>query len=152
MKVSGLYYMIQILELNKSRLNYFVNAADVIQDKGVAKVGINFMADDIESLDGESEPLKYIKLDFDLLFLEVDSPIKEKKSKDVSDDEVAARFKVTYEGILKMDNTEKDFSENKLRQEVIRVIEPYIRKDIRDFTGEVNIPMIPLPINFIDVR
>lgn len=143
--------MLQVLDISKTRLNYFVNDAEILQKNGLAKFGMVFATEDIENLNGELEPHKHFLLKFDLIFLAKDSPHKEKDIKDITDEEAAARIKITYEGIIKI-HDEENVSEDIINHEIIRILEPYIRKDIKDFTNEVNIPMIPLPINFVGMR
>lgn len=149
-----------VLDFKKTRMKYFINDFSDIREKGTAMFGLETSQRQIEDakdvFEIEEDHLIFLqfKIDFDLIYLDKNNSfLRDKEPKDIQDDEVSARLKFRFEGILTV-NKEKyaqdeSFSEL-FNKEIIRFTEPYIRKEIREFTNELEIPMFPLSFDFLN--
>lgn len=149
-----------VLDLKKTRMKYFINDFGDIREKGTAMFGLETSqrqiegAKDVFEIDEDNLIFLQFKIDFDLIYLDKNNSfLRDKEPKDIQDDEVSARLKFRFEGILTVNKDEyvqdENFSEL-FNKEITRFTEPYIRKEIREFTNELEIPMFPLPFNFFN--
>lgn len=136
---------LDILDLKKKQLNYFINDAEAISKQGAARFKGKVTHNPIGKFnDIEVDDLYNIQLEFDLIYIEAENKNKDNHEYEFNEDEMAARLQFTLEGIVRSGEFNNS-NEKEIHDSIMFMVEPYIRKEINDFTNEVGIPKIPLP-------
>lgn len=125
--------IISIIDIRKVSMNYFCFEPELLIEKGY--VSANFEIEEKEHEDDEETQITDIKF----VMLVSSEPIQ-----DIDVNEIEAKFEVTYRVVY---NVEEN-NEKVKRQNLVKDLEPYIRKDIMDFYINVDLPKIAIPYGF----
>lgn len=129
-----------IFDISKISISYFCREVDKLIGNGFAKMNYSVLLDEIEGEGEEEEGNDIItaQIPFELLL----------NSEDITDETDKSNVDAKVEFVYKMVfHTSTKLSEIN-DQEVLAIIEPYIRKELYDFFKEVGLPMLPLPYRF----
>lgn len=139
---------LELVDIRKTFLKYFVNDIDEIKDKGIVKTKIRIEQFEIEDENGNKLLNPQIcNIHLDLIFLNSEFELEKEVKEEFEDEETLARLQLIMKTIINVE-TEHKIETEEFNRKILSMAEPYIRKDIRDFCDEIELPKFSLPLMF----